>query len=213
MFWIYFAFYFDLFTATFYWLKQNAFLKWNNSLFSFPLEALDKAGNKTFQWLCSPQSDDYREKKQWSVFHAALDGAFVGNHPPEPDRTKPLFRKSRPLTAVQIPLSQHCALALPQLWQVHDLKTLSAHPACDHAQLSLGQKARLGGLLLLTSWNTNSVQAAFGPLRTSSMKDLQHDLQSDAWLKVAQWAYLPGPSISKHAHIPGKKARTFWESR
>lgn len=121
--------------------------------------------------------------------------------------------KSRPLTAVQIPFRQHCVLALPQLRHVHYLKTLSAHPACDRAQLSLGQKACLGGLLLLTSWNTNSGQAAFAPLGTSSVKDLRHDLQSDAWLKVAQWAYLPGPSISKHAHIPGKKARTFRESR
>lgn len=93
MFRIYFACYFDLFTATFYWLKQNAFLKWNNSLFSFPLEDLDRAGNKTFQWLFSPQSDDYREKKQWSFFHTALDGAFVGNHPPEPSQNKALLQK------------------------------------------------------------------------------------------------------------------------
>lgn len=41
------------------------------------------------------------------------------------------------------------------------LETLSAHPACDQAQLSSGQKASLGSLLLLSLWNMNSVLAAF----------------------------------------------------
>ena len=59
-------------------------------------------------------------------------------------KTKPFFRNSHPLTVAQISFSQCCVLALSQLWHVHYLKTLSAYPTCDHAQLSFWQKASLG---------------------------------------------------------------------
>ena len=126
-----------------------------------------------------------KRSNEWSFLHIVLDGAFVGIILQNWAKTKPFFRNSHPLTVAQISFSQCCVLALSQLWHIHYLKTLSAHPTCDHVQLSFWQKASLGGSLLLTLWNKISVWTAFGPLRSSSMKDLHCDLQV-WWLLVRQ---------------------------
>lgn len=101
-----------------YLLKWNAFR--NETILFSPLEALDREVNKTFQLYFSPRSDDNREKQPMSTAWSLPCGPGWGlcQWPILQDltRTKPFLKKSHRLTAVHILFSQHCFLALSQLW-------------------------------------------------------------------------------------------------
>lgn len=192
---------FFFFFLTYTWhgfLSWNKMHFWNETIVSLsflPPEALRRVGNKTFQWLFSSQGDGYQEEKQQSFFF--FSGCSGWSHCPESSST---MEPEQSPSSKKVVFSACCTDFIQSalfpgsfisatmfiIW-----KTLSALPACDRAQLSSWQKASLGGRLLLSLWNMNSGLAAFLPLRSSSMKE------SDAWLKAAQRASLPGPSVSR----------------
>lgn len=153
LFWILFGFIHEvsLFTKTKYIseTKQVSFSPWK--------ESLGGEENKT------PQSDDYREKKQpmsvaqccpccsgWSLCQ--------GLTPPESNQNKAFLQNESPLAAVWTIYNQRF-LALSQLWHVHYFKILSAHPSSDPAQLSLWQKGSLGSNLMLILRNKFSASS------------------------------------------------------